>query len=118
MGLYESMTAHLNAVSKAGLRRTVTSKRQNGSKIIVDAKEYVNLSSNDYLGLASNLELSQNFFDSLSSSDLRMSSSGSPLLTGAHEAYDKAALIMEELFNKKALFFIHFKIFKVLYSNV
>lgn len=61
MGLYESMTAHLNAVSKAGLRRTVTSKRQNGSKIIVDAKEYVNLSSNDYLGLASNLELSQNF---------------------------------------------------------
>lgn len=105
MGLYESMTAHLNAVSKAGLRRTVTSKRQNGSKIIVDAKEYVNLSSNDYLGLASNLELSQNFFDSLSSSDLRMSSSGSPLLTGAHKAYDKAALIMEELFNKKALFF-------------
>lgn len=105
MGLYESMTAHLDAVIKSGLKRTIVSKKQSGSKIIVDAKEYVNLSSNDYLGLASNLELSRLFIDSLSDTDLRLSSSGSPLLTGAHEAYEKASTVIERLFNKKALFF-------------
>ena len=37
--------------------------------------------------------------------DIRMSSSGSPLLTGAHSSYGDAEISMEELFNKKALFF-------------
>lgn len=105
MSLYDSMASSLEKVKEAGRMRTISSKNQIGNKIVVDGREYVNLSSNDYLGLGSNLELASEFLDSLSGTALRMSSSGSPLLTGAHESYEKALTVMEKLFNKKALFF-------------
>ena len=98
---------------KLGQLRTVMPKVQCGSKIIVDSHEYVNLSSNDYLGLAANLNLSKEFLSDVLSfnskdklnADMRLSSSGSPLLTGAHSSYDDIEETMEALFNKKALFF-------------
>lgn len=90
---------------KAGKLRTIVAKSQHQSKIIVDNKEYINLSSNDYLGLASNLNLAKEFLDSVSGPYIRQSSSGSPLLTGAHESYLEATEVMESLFNKSALFF-------------
>ena len=98
---------------KLGQLRTVKPKSQCGTKIIVDSHEYVNLSSNDYLGLASDLNLAFEFLSDVLhkdnnnklNADIRMSSSGSPLLTGAHLSYVDAENAMEELFNKKALFF-------------
>ncbi|MGN0901968.1 MAG: aminotransferase class I/II-fold pyridoxal phosphate-dependent enzyme [Succinivibrio sp.] len=85
--------------------RTVVPKKQNGSRIIVDGSEYINLSSNDYLGLGSDLELSRKFIETLPEDALRMTSSGSPLLTGAHESYQRAKDTIEGIFSKKALFF-------------
>lgn len=98
---------------RLGQLRTVKPKSQCGTKIIVDSHEYVNLSSNDYLGLASDLNLAFEFLSDVLhkdnnnklNADIRMSSSGSPLLTGAHLSYGDAENAMEELFNKKALFF-------------
>ena len=98
---------------RLGQLRTVKPKSQCGTKIIVDSHEYVNLSSNDYLGLASDLNLAFEFLSDVLhkdnnnklNADIRMSSSGSPLLTGAHLSYVDAENAMEELFNKKALFF-------------
>ena len=98
---------------RLGQLRTVKTKSQCGTKIIVDSHEYVNLSSNDYLGLASDLNLAFEFLSDVLhkdnnnklNADIRMSSSGSPLLTGAHLSYVDAENAMEELFNKKALFF-------------
>lgn len=90
---------------KAGQKRQIVAKEQFGSKIIVDNTEYVNLSSNDYIGLGSNLEVSQDFLSNLPKDALRQSSSGSPLLTGAHPSYQRATDAMEKLFHKSALFF-------------
>lgn len=98
---------------RLGQLRTVKPKSQCGTKIIVDSHEYVNLSSNDYLGLASDLNLAFEFLSDVLhkdnnnklNADIRMSSSGSPLLIGAHLSYVDAENAMEELFNKKALFF-------------
>ena len=98
---------------RLGQLRTVKPKSQCGTKIIVDSHEYVNLSSNDYLGLASDLNLAFEFLSDVLhkdnnnklNADIRMSSSGCPLLTGAHLSYVDAENAMEELFNKKALFF-------------
>lgn len=113
MSLYQKMQELLDNNKKLGQLRTVMPKVQCGSKIIVDSHEYVNLSSNDYLGLAANLNLSKEFLSDVLSfnskdklnADMRLSSSGSPLLTGAHSSYDDIEETMEALFNKKALFF-------------
>ncbi|MDY5993671.1 MAG: 8-amino-7-oxononanoate synthase [Succinivibrio sp.] len=113
MSLYQKMQELLDNNRKLGQLRTVKPKSQCGTKIIVDSHEYVNLSSNDYLGLASDLNLAFEFLSDVLhkdnnnklNADIRMSSSGSPLLTGAHLSYGDAENAMEELFNKKALFF-------------
>jgi 8-amino-7-oxononanoate synthase len=96
VSLYQKMQELLGNNKKLGQLRTVMPKVQCGSKIIVDSHEYVNLSSNDYLGLAANLNLSKEFLSDVLSfnskdklnADMRLSSSGSPLLTGAHSSYD------------------------------
>ena len=113
MSLYQKMQELLDNNRKLGQLRTVKPKSQCGTKIIVDSHEYVNLSSNDYLGLASDLNLAFEFLSDVLhkdnnnklNADIRMSSSGSPLLTGAHLSYVDAENAMEELFNKKALFY-------------
>ena len=113
MSLYQKMQELLDNNRRLGQLRTVKPKSQCGTKIIVDSHEYVNLSSNDYLGLASDLNLAFEFLSDFLhkdnnnklNADIRMSSSGSPLLTGAHLSYVDAENAMEELFNKKALFF-------------
>ncbi len=113
MSLYQKMQELLDNNRRLGQLRTVKPKSQCGTKIIVDSNEYVNLSSNDYLGLASDLNLAFEFLSDVLhkdnnnklNADIRMSSSGSPLLTGAHLSYVDAENAMEELFNKKALFF-------------
>lgn len=105
MSIYESMQVlEDDFFSKASFRRIIA-KEQRNSHISVDGCDYVNLSSNDYLGLASDRDLSESFLESLPQESLRFSSSGSPLLTGAHESYAKAKSICEDLFKKKALFF-------------
>ena len=113
MSLYQKMQELLDNNRRLGQLRTVKPKSQCGTKIIVDSHEYVNLSSNDYLGLASDLNLAFEFLSDVLhkdnnnklNADIRMSSSGSPLLTGAHFSSVDAENAMEELFNKKALFF-------------
>lgn len=113
MSLYQKMQELLDNNRRLGQLRTVKPKSQCGTKTIVDSHEYVNLSSNDYLGLASDLNLAFEFLSDVLhkdnnnklNADIRMSSSGSPLLTGAHLSYVDAENAMEELFNKKALFF-------------
>lgn len=113
MSLYQKMQELLDNNRRLGQLRTVKPKSQCGTKIIVDSHEYVNLSSNDYLGLASDLNLAFEFLSDVLhkdnnnklNADIRMSSSGSPLLTGAHLSYVDAENAMEEIFNKKALFF-------------
>lgn len=105
MSLYEKMRSVLEDNKSRAQYRTIVCKAQSGSMIVADNKEYVNLSSNDYLGLGSDLSVAEEFLASQDRRSLRMSSSGSPLLTGAHLAYGKAQAAMEKLMGKKALFY-------------
>lgn len=87
--------------------RTIISKSQKNSLITVDGKDYINLSSNDYLGFAQDDTLQQRFLNSLNADAdaIRFSSSGSPLLTGAMPSYERAQHQIEHLFNKSCVFF-------------
>ena len=105
MNLYQKMKTLLEDRKSIGQLRAIVSKKQIGNYIYLEGEKYLNLSSNDYLGLASDTKLTEEFLSTLSPKSIRLSSSGSPLLTGAQESYAKAQNIIEKLFSKKALFF-------------
>ncbi len=105
MNLYETMQDIQENLHKKGVFRCIKAKDQKGAFIYLDKKPYVNLSSNDYLGLAEDELLNEEFLDTLPFDAKRMSSSGSPLLTGAFNSYKRCEDLCFKLFNKHALFF-------------
>lgn len=75
----------------------------NGKYIIKNGKTMLNLASNDYLGLASDGLLKQEFFDT--HSNYLMSSSSSRLLTGNFAIYQQLESELENYFGRPALLF-------------
>ncbi len=68
-------------------------------------KNMINIASNDYLGLADNNDLIQNFYGNNELKSLKMTSASSRLLTGNHSEYIKIEQLLEELYKRNALFF-------------
>ena len=90
--VYGSYAAELGRLEVTGSLRALPQAESRGRWISRDGHRMLNLSSNDYLGLAAEQSLSEEFADSLHSTSsgggwLPLSSSSSRLLTGNHEAY-------------------------------
>ena len=62
----------------------------------------LNLASNDYLGLASDIELREQFFDETPNAQRLMSASSSRLLTGNFPAYEQLEARLMQLFHGRA----------------
>ncbi len=103
----EVMAPELKKLEDQGMLRRIVPKNVEEKKIFVDGKAYINLSSNDYLGLGQDLEVISAFRKYAADNLSPYSSSGSPLLTGAQcGSYDLASESVQELFDtKKILFF-------------
>lgn len=82
--------------------RSLPSIRHEGRDVIVKGQRMLNLSSNDYLGLANDVELRREFLQTLSAETLQMTSSSSRLLTGNFTAYDELEAFLAEAFNTEA----------------
>lgn len=67
--------------------------------------EMLNLASNDYLGLAANLQLREEFFDLTPLAERQMSASSSRLLTGNFPAYEQLETSMTQAFDRSVLLF-------------
>lgn len=65
-------------------------------------KTPVNLSSNDYLGISSNISLIKNFFSAVEPQKNMMGSTSSRLLTGNFPEYGSLELLLSKLYNKEA----------------
>lgn len=82
--------------------RTLPRLIHQGREVIAQGRRMLNLSSNDYLGLANDVELRRAFRDTLTPETLQLSSSSSRLLTGNFAAYDELEALLAELFGTEA----------------
>ena len=102
MNLLDRYAAQLDDLKQQGNLRQFTSHTQQGYSINIGGHEMLNLASNDYLGLAANVQLREQFFDE-TPNDLRvMSSSSSRLLTGNFPEYEQLEVSLSQAFAGRA----------------
>ncbi len=77
----------LDALQEEGNLRSLLSTNCQGGVLHFEDREYVNLSSNDYLGLTARLDLQQQFLRELPSFEFLMSNPSSRLMCGNSEHY-------------------------------
>ena len=106
MSLLDHFANHLDDLKQQGNLRQFTSNIQQDRYITIHDKKMLNLASNDYLGLASNIQLREQFFDETPNSARWMSSSSSRLLTGNFAEYEQLEASLSQAFHgRSALLF-------------
>lgn len=102
MSLLDHYQQQLDDLKQQGNLRQFTANIQTERYIQIDQKKMLNLSSNDYLGLASNTDLREEFFDSIPTRDRVMSASSSRLLTGNFPEYAQLEYSLSQAFHGRA----------------
>ena len=92
----------LNNLEASGNLRTLPTAVHEGRYLVEDGRRMLNLSSNDYLGLASDGVLADDFLGSADAGQLLLSSSSSRLLTGNFRVNDTLERHLAEAFGKPA----------------
>lgn len=93
----------LRSISAEDNLRTLRSGHPDGKYIDYDGKRYVNMSSNDYLGLAADTKLQQHFLHEVAdAASFLMSSSASRLMTGNSPVNDALEASVAALYPGKA----------------
>lgn len=95
--------ALLDQLSAEGALRSLPEVEHRGKYIVRDGRQMLNLSSNDYLGLASRTDLRLEFLDELRASSTPLSASSSRLLTGNFAEYTSLERLMGERFGREAV---------------
>ena len=102
MNVLEHYASQLDDLKKQGNLRQFTANIQMGRDIQINDRSMLNLSSNDYLGLAVDERIREEFFDLTCISERRMSSSSSRLLTGNFPEYEQLEQALSQLFGHRA----------------
>lgn len=92
----------LQQLEAAGNLRRLPEIIHKGGTVEKDGQVMLNLSSNDYLGLASRTDLRDAFLGELNDSGLPLSSSSSRLLTGNFAVYNELEQLIAERFGREA----------------
>lgn len=100
--LEERLRSQLASLNDHSNLRQLPSILHEERDIIVNGQRMLNLSSNDYLGLASDIELHREFLDTLTPEAFLPSSSSSRLLTGNFTVYDRLEQQLAEAFDTEA----------------
>ena len=94
-----SFSSQLEQLSQQGNLRHLPEIDSDGRYAIRGGMKMLNLSSNDYLGLADNRALKEEFFHSLNPHECRFSSTSSRLLTGNFPIYTRLENQLAELYD-------------------
>lgn len=92
----------LRQLSASGSLRSLPDVEHQGKYIKKEGNTMLNLSSNDYLGLALRTDLRNEFLDELRATDIPLSSSSSRLLTGNFSQYTKLERLLAHRFEREA----------------
>ena len=106
MNFYESLKTELDQLQDQGQFRELRNISYRSGKAFLEGKELLNLSSNDYLGLAARADLREEFFAPLcnpqNAETFSMTASSSRLLTGNHPGYAALESQLSRLYNGRA----------------
>ncbi len=105
MSLLDHYAEQLDQFKQQGNFRQFTSNQQQGKWITIQDRTMLNLASNDYLGLAADLNLREEFLDTLKIERALFSSSSSRLLTGNFAEYEQFENSLSKVFGRAALLF-------------
>lgn len=94
--------AQLESLKASGNLRCLPDIAHCGKWIEKEGRAMLNLSSNDYLGLASRSSLRDEFIEQLKESEIPLSSSSSRLLTGNYSVYTELEELMADRFGREA----------------
>ncbi len=92
----------LRQLETNGCLRTLPEITHSGKWAVIGGRQLLNLSSNDYLGLASDPELHASFLAGLSGEEALLSSSSSRLLTGNYSVYRELEDMIAESYGAEA----------------
>ena len=99
---YRFLQARLDELKIAENLRTLSHAAAEGRYIIKQGRRMLNLSSNDYLGLAVDMNLRADFLRQISVKDFVPSASSSRLLTGNHPIFDELETELAKLYNAES----------------
>ncbi|TCM68047.1 8-amino-7-oxononanoate synthase [Acinetobacter calcoaceticus] len=102
MSLLDTYAEQLDQLKQQGNFRQFRSNLQQGRYIDIDQRRMLNLASNDYLGLAADPLLREQFFDQTPMAERYMSSSSSRLLTGNFPSYEQFEATLSQAFAGRA----------------
>lgn len=102
MSAIEQMRQELTLLQQQNNLRSLPALVHEGREVLIDHRRMLNLSSNDYLGLASNEELRWEFLQTLTPENFLPASSSSRLLTGNFTAYRRLENELAGLFGTEA----------------
>jgi 8-amino-7-oxononanoate synthase len=97
------MFDRLRELEEKGLLRSLKQLRQNGVYIEYQGKRYLNLSSNDYLGISGIKDFQREFFENLDINTFIMGALSSRLLTGNDIAVENLEKYLSGLYGKECL---------------
>lgn len=101
-GLDGDFQLELDKLEACGNLRVLPETCSEGKWIEAGGRRMLNLSSNDYLGLASDKALREEFLRTVKERDLCFSSSSSRLLTGNFPAYRELESLLASLFGAES----------------
>jgi len=99
------MEHKIKELENSGLLRSLKLIQQKGVFAVYEGKEYLNLSSNDYLGISSRCDLQTEFLNPLSNNDYMMGSLSSRLLTGNSPCAENLERYLSVLYGKECLLY-------------
>ena len=103
--LYQSYADTLDQLKAQGNYRFFKQIERDGQFIHLNGKRMLNLSSNDYLGLAETADLKTEFLDTYQIEQQHFTSSSSRLLTGNFEEYEQLEASLSQAFGRSSLLF-------------
>ena len=92
----------LETLQASGNYRTFSQTRQQGKWVSANGKKMLNLSSNDYLGIASDEGLQKEFLETIDPATARFSASSSRLLSGNFASHEKTEQTLAEMFGSES----------------